>query len=481
MGLDPKAKKNQKVQNFEPDTVPPKGTPTPSTSPQPGQSAASGQAPAWATGIQTALDNNTKVSSQALLSSLTPEALESAAAAALNEGAWSAAASLMQMAQAKRSELSGKGQTYQVGNKLIQVNADGTATLLYDAASQGDKSMSDYEKASLALDQQGQNQSADANRLNSLVSLINSKRSAYQTAMDRALPEGTEYAPGFEPNGAHAQVSAGLGLPYTPIKQAGHVPIGSPEGDPAWAQAMQMIMRGTGTNRPFDSSASTSTTGADYANKNTNASAKAPAASQESGIPLASTGNYQDDFVANNLPYAIWASTKTGLAPELILAMKANETGWGRPSEADQRVQFGVKDPNGELLKTIEGKDGHEAWERFRIDTNPTSAYKNFVENMTSDDWKGIRGKSTQDAISYLYGGNPQGLYWAEKKNYPESISSISQDIASRLYDKGTFGKWASAASRASKGLLPMDVTLPYWPTDLEKPYEKPIPDWGAW
>lgn len=480
MGLDPKAKKNQKVQNFEPDTVPPKGTPTPSTSPQPGQSAASGQAPAWATGIQTALDNNTKVSSQASLSSLTPEALESAAAAALNEGAWSAAASLMQMAQAKRSELSGKGQTYQVGNKLIQVNADGTATLLYDAASQGDKSMSEYEKASLALDQQQGNQTADANRLNSLVSLINSKRSAYQTAMDRALPEGTEYAPGFEPNGAHAQVSAGLGLPYTPIKQAGHVPIGSPEGDPAWAQAMQMIMRGTGTNRPFDSSASTSTTGADYANKNTNASAKAPAASQESGIPLASTGNYQDDYIHNNLPYAVWASTKTGIPTEWILAMGANETGWGK---ASAEAPFGIKDTSGggALLRTVEGADSHPDMARFLEGSSLADHYKNLADEMNSDRWKGASRNSIGDFTSYLTGGNPGGFKWGEASNYGSNIQSISQDIASRLYDKSAFGKWASAASRANKGLLPMDVTLPYWPTDLEKPYEKPIPDWGAW
>lgn len=441
------------------------------------------QTPAWASGIQTALDTNNKVKTQAALGEMSADELEAAARLAMDANEWSAMSTLLSLAARKRAEKAGGGEIYQVGNKLVKVNADGTTTVIHDSAATSDKSMSEYEKASLDLDRMKADQSATNSRAGDIISLINNSKSTYQRALDRAIPEGSEYAPGFEPGGAMDVSYQRLGLPYSPLKQTAHVPVEKFSPDNAWAQAMQawaVANAGGKNSRPFESSASTSTTGADRLPYDSVNAIKSEQMGRESGIPVANTGNYQDDFIANNLPYAVWASTQTGIPTETILAMTANETGWGK---ASQEAPFGIKDTSGggQQLRTIEGADSHPDTASFMQGNNLAEHYGYLVDEMNSDRWKGASRKNPMDFVSYLTGGNPGGFKWGEASNYGDSILSLNREIASRLYDKGTFGKWASAASRSQQGLLPMDVTLPYWPNDLEKPYKDPIPDWGAW
>lgn len=444
---------------------------------------AEGGNPSTEGGIGTALNTYNKVKAQATGSSASPEQLEAAAVTALNEGDYASAAKLFELAQTRRSEMAGGGKTYQVGNKIVREDADGNIKVVFDAATASDKSMSEYEKASLDLDRMKADQSATNSRAGDIISLINNSKSTYQRALDRAIPEGSEYAPGFEPGGAMDVSYQRLGLPYSPLKQTAHVPVEKFSPDNAWAQAMQawaVANAGGKNSRPFESSASTSTTGADRLPYDSVNAIKSEQMGRESGIPVANTGNYQDDFIANNLPYAVWASTQTGIPTETILAMTANETGWGK---ASQEAPFGIKDTSGGGLKlrTIEGADSHPDTASFMQGNNLAEHYGYLVDEMNSDRWKGASRKNPMDFVSYLTGGNPGGFKWGEASNYGDSILSLNREIASRLYDKGTFGKWASAASRSQQGLLPMDVTLPYWPNDLEKPYKDPIPDWGAW
>src|SRR5947209_4840300 len=90
----------------------------------------------------------------------------------------------------------------------------------------------------------------------------------------------------------------------------------------------------------------------------------------------------QAEFVNSILPYAVEASQRTGIDPRVIIGQAAVESEWGRHAPGNNL--FGIKDPNGTPLATVEFSNG--AWiptvARFAAYASPqdsVSGYADFV------------------------------------------------------------------------------------------------------
>lgn len=166
-----------------------------------------------------------------------------------------------------------------------------------------------------------------------------------------------------------------------------------------------------------------------------------PRGQETKNAPPVNIGKTELAYLEKQLPYAVKASQATGLPISWILAMGANETGWGTVGEG---VPFGIKDYSGKgtVLKTIEGGNRETAYEPFKIANDIQSGYDDYIWEMANPKsrWAAAPRNDLNSFLSYLQGGNPEGVYWADdtvnKKStgqYMSQITSLVKQIEAQL------------------------------------------------
>jgi hypothetical protein len=136
----------------------------------------------------------------------------------------------------------------------------------------------------------------------------------------------------------------------------------------------------------------------------------------------ARVGTGRTDFVSSLRPYADLTAQATGIDPNLLLAMAANETGWGRSATAQQQNNlFSIQGPSG----------GASRWASY---TSPGDAFQAFTELLQNNPRYAAAWQARADPARFLSLLKAAG-YVADEPGYPaqawvNQVHSIYRDLA---------------------------------------------------
>lgn len=141
-------------------------------------------------------------------------------------------------------------------------------------------------------------------------------------------------------------------------------------------------------------------------------------------------------FIQTMLPYAQAAAQQLGIAPELIVAHAALESGWGNkairhPDGRDSHNLFGIKAGNGWKGETVDvvtteylNGVAHKETARFRAYSSPTEAFADYAKLLAGNPrYRQVLG-SGGDAIQFAQ-GLQQGGY-ATDPRYGAKLSKMA-------------------------------------------------------
>ena len=147
-----------------------------------------------------------------------------------------------------------------------------------------------------------------------------------------------------------------------------------------------------------------------------------PSATTSAAAPSRQLGQGQQQFVSDLAPYALQVQQETGIPYQLLLAIPANETGWGQAVQGNN--YFGIKGP-GQVSKTWEVENGQrqDTQASFRTYGSPIESMRDFASliassprysnvrdylNQHPNDWR----SAAQLLLNDGYATDPQ---WADK------------------------------------------------------------------
>ena len=137
----------------------------------------------------------------------------------------------------------------------------------------------------------------------------------------------------------------------------------------------------------------------------------------------ARVGSGRGDFVSSLQPYATQVGVNTGIDPHLLLAMAANETGWGRSQTAQEQNN----------LFSVQGSGANgQRWASY---SSPQESFQSFIDLIQNN---------PRYAKAWAARGNPQQFlnemkaahYVVDEPGYPaqawvNQVNSIYRDLAS--------------------------------------------------
>ncbi|TFW23601.1 glycoside hydrolase family 73 protein [Duganella callida] len=158
-----------------------------------------------------------------------------------------------------------------------------------------------------------------------------------------------------------------------------------------------------------------------------------------------STTDEQQQFLASIKPWAEDAAGKLGVAPELVAAHAALESGWGkqplRNGTASSNNLFGVKAGGGwqgevALARTTEYEQGAmlKKTERFRSYPDAASAFRDYADLLSSNPRYQAALNAGTDAHAFASGLAKAG--YATDPHYADKLSKL----ATRLQRSGGLG-----------------------------------------
>ena len=130
-------------------------------------------------------------------------------------------------------------------------------------------------------------------------------------------------------------------------------------------------------------------------------------------------------FLRTYLPYARSVSEQTGIAPEVVLAQTALETGWGKSAPSGNF--FGIKG-SGQTLPTQEFRNGQMVTENagFRSYASPADSFTDYAKLMMNNKrYAPVLGAQGADAQIEALGKSG----YATDPNYAAKLSQIKNSI----------------------------------------------------
>lgn len=175
----------------------------------------------------------------------------------------------------------------------------------------------------------------------------------------------------------------------------------------------------------------------------------------------------QSDFVNTLLPYAVDASMRTGIDPRVIVGQAAVESDWGR--RAPNNNLFGIKDPNGSPMATMEYQNG--AWTptvaRFAGYNSPQDSVMGYADFINQNPRYGAV-KSAPDLDSQIKALGGSG--YATDPHYAAKVGAVAKSI-----DPDTA---QAAIARATAQPATLAQALPY--TATSSPQAQPASSKGS-
>lgn len=357
---------------------------------------------------------------------------------------------------------------------VIGVTAKGKVNTLYQSptASSG---MTQYQRESLDT-QRDQNRITEQNNvLNRTYDFTKLRRDAWNNAANRMVPEGTTVSPINESSKYLRSVFGGdqKDIPLATREYQ------DPTMDVMWAKAMMMLNGNNQGASPMSASTSpVATTGADYSKSNL-AAGNSQLGLESSLAPAGEISDQQYAWLKEQLPYAIWASQQTGIPASTLLAMRANDSGWA----SNPITPFGIKDPNGIPLDTIEGAERTASVEKFAPSTSIKSGWEKIIGEMNSPKYQAAPRDDLGEFLDFLQGGNPEGTLWAydapkgsrqSTGQYKGQITTLQKQIEQMMEKRG-MDNYIGAMRSAPSGSLPANAALPYEPTDITINRAQPV------
>lgn len=149
----------------------------------------------------------------------------------------------------------------------------------------------------------------------------------------------------------------------------------------------------------------------------------------------------QQQFLASIKPWAAETADKLGVAPELVAAHAALESGWGKQplknGVANANNLFGLKAGSGwqgevALASTTEYEHGAmlKKTERFRSYPDTASAFRDYADLLTSNPRYAAALNTGSDARAFAQGLAKAG--YATDPNYADKLSKVAAQMQRR-------------------------------------------------
>lgn len=148
-------------------------------------------------------------------------------------------------------------------------------------------------------------------------------------------------------------------------------------------------------------------------------------------LPPIAGGN-RDDFIRTAAPYAQRVEAQTGIPAKLILAVAANETGWGNPKYVMGNNYHGIQAQAGEAGEgyTDHRSDGTPYQARMKSFATPEEGFRGFADFLTQNPrYKNALDKYRQTGDVNQLAADIHAEGYAEDPQYTTKIQSILEGL----------------------------------------------------